>query len=160
MQTTTRTYTKTDIRRVFENFQADLEMLAYRTQAMDFSNACDYAHDIRLMAEADCLSNIHIQLYDEHGIKIKAHEYNIKEDISWESQRPGANKWPCKPNGELCVLISYSDPNKANVLKQSGKLKISWSPSDLSTNYSNMRSDTDRYYSSNGYGLERNSYTI
>ena len=35
MSTMTQTHTRTDIRKVFENFQADLQMLAARTQAME-----------------------------------------------------------------------------------------------------------------------------
>ena len=36
MSTITQTYTKIDIRKTFEQFQADLQMLAVRTQAMEY----------------------------------------------------------------------------------------------------------------------------
>ena len=58
MSTFTQTYTKTDIRRAFENFQADLLMLALRTQAMERGRANECADDIRLMAEEKCLEYI------------------------------------------------------------------------------------------------------
>ena len=62
MSTLTQTYTKIDIRRVFENFQADLRMLALRTQAMELDHAKDCAEDIILMAQEQCLKYVHIQL--------------------------------------------------------------------------------------------------
>ena len=50
MQTITKTYTVTDIRIAFENFRADLQMLALRTQAMELDHARKCADDICLMA--------------------------------------------------------------------------------------------------------------
>ena len=56
MNTFTLTYTKTDIRRAFENFKADLLMLAVRTQAMEINaRYINYADDIILMAQEKCL---------------------------------------------------------------------------------------------------------
>ena len=160
MSTTTQTYTQTDIRKVFECFDADLMMLAYRTQAMTPSDAQDYIHDIKIMARKECLEKIHIQLLDGSQKLIKAHEYHVEKNISWDSQRPGENRWPCSPNGTLCVVIVCSDQNKMERLKKSEELRISWGPADLSTDYSNMNSDTGRMYASNSYGLRRKSFTI
>ena len=67
MSTMTQTYTRTDIRKVFENFQADLQMLAVRTQAMELDHARECAHDVCLMAQEECLKYVHIQLYDSAG---------------------------------------------------------------------------------------------
>ena len=158
MSTLTQTYTKIDIRRVFENFQADLRMLALRTQAMELDHAKDCAEDIILMAQEQCLKYVHIQLRDSREKLVRVHRYSVKEGVLSESQRPGGNRWPCLPDGTLRVILIYSDRSKVNQLKKSGKLKINWSPSDLSTDYSRMRSDDNRLYSSNSYGLRRDTF--
>lgn len=158
MSTITQTYTRTDIRKVFENFQADLQMLAVRTQAMELDLAQKFAYDICLMAIEKCLRYVHIQLYDSYGSLVKVHRYSVEEDILSDSQRPGANRWPCLPDGELHVIVEYSDTQKSEKLKKSGKLKIAWGPSSLSTDYSGMHSDGGRLYSSNGYGLRRETF--
>ena len=158
MQTITKTYTRTDIRNVFENFQTDLQMLALRTQAMELDHARKCADDVCLMAREHSLKNVHVQLYDFCGNLVRVHRYSVEKDISLNSQRPGGNRWPCLPNGTLCVLIEYSDTQKFEELKGSGQLKINWGPSDLSTNYFGMRNDGARLYSSNSYGLRRDTF--
>lgn len=158
MGTVTQTYTITDIRKVFENFQADLEMLALRTQAMELGHAQKCAYDVFLMAQERCLKYVHIQLRDFNGRLVKAHRYSVEEGISSNSQRPGGNRWPCLPGGSLNVIVKYSDKQKAEQLKKSGKLLLCWSPSGLSTNYYGMRRDGDRSYSSNSYGLRRDTF--
>lgn len=158
MSTITQTYTITDIRRVFENFQADLEMLALRTQAMTLDHAQKCAYDICLMALAQCLTYVHVQLRDSYGNLVRVHRYSVKKDILSVSHRPGENRWPCLPDGTLSVIIEFSDEHKLERLKRSGQLKINWGPSYWSTNYSGMRSDGTRLYSSNSYGLRRDTF--
>ena len=158
MGTITQTYTITNIRKVFENFRADLEMLAVRTQAMTLDHAQKCADDICLMAQEHCLKNVHVQLYDFYGNLVRVHRYSVEKDISSDSQRPGGNRWPCLPNGTLCVLIEDFDTQKLEELKRSGQLKINWGHSYWSTNYSGMRNDGARLYSSNSYGLRRDTF--
>lgn len=160
MNTITRTYTRTDIRRVFENFRADLHMLAVRTQAMESNQADRCAYDVCVMAQEECLRCVHVQLYDAAGNLIKVHRYSVKKDILSDAQRPGGNRWPCLPSGTLCVIVEYSDRHKAEQLKVSGKLVLPWSPSSLSTDYSGMRNDAGRLYSSNTYGLRRDTFAV
>ena len=125
MGTYTQTYTKTDIRRAFENFQADLLMLALRTQAMEVARVDEYAHDILLMAQNKCLKSVHIQLCDRSGKLVKVHKYSVKENLLSDSQRPGENKWPCLPDGKLHVIIVLSDDLKWETLTESGQFQIS-----------------------------------
>ena len=159
MNTVTQTYTRTDIRDVFESFQADLQMLAVRTEAMELDRAQNYAYDVCLMAQEECLSRVHIQLYDSSENLIKVHRYSVEGGILSDSQRPGGNRWPYLPNGSLCVIVEYSDNQKIEKLKKSGKLKLHWSPSSLSISYSGMRNDGgERLYSSNSYGLRRDTF--
>ncbi len=158
MNTLTQTSTRTDTRKVFEKFEADLRMLAVRTQAMSLDYAQQLGHDVALMAEVKCLRYIHVQLRDYYGNLVRVHRYTVQEDISSDSQRPGGNRWPCLPGGTLGVLIDCSDNQKLEALKRSGRLKINWGPSYWSTNYSGMRSDGARFYSSNSYGLRRDTF--
>jgi len=158
MSTVTQTYTKIDIQKVFANFDADLQMLAIRTQAMDLHHAQNCAHDVTLLAQEECLECVHIQLRDCNGRLVRAHRYSIKAGTLQDTQRPGANKWPCLPNGTLRLIISYSDAKKADQIERSGRLKISWGPTRLSTDYSDMKSDVGKFYSSNSYGLQRESF--
>lgn len=158
MSTITQTFTRTDVRRVFENFQADLRMLAVRTQAMESDHAKNCGDDVCLMAQEDCLSRVHVQLYDSSGNLVKVHRYSVEDVVSSGSSRPGGNRWPCLPNGTLCVIVDLSDNGKLEQLKMLGELKLSWSASSLSTDYSNMQKDGARLYSSNSYGLQRDTF--
>lgn len=158
MSTMTQTYTRIDVRKVIEMLQADLEMLAVRTQAMELDHAYNCAYDITLMAQEECLEYVDIQLLDSQKNLVRAHRYTMKRNISSESQRPGENRWPRLPDGTLRVILTYSDVNKVEELKRSGKLKVNWSPTDLSTDYSRMRNAGNRLYSSNSYGLRRDTF--
>lgn len=157
MTTITHTHTRTDIRIVFEQFQTDLQMLAVRTHAMELNHAVNCANDVYLMALENCLKEVHIQLLDRYGNLVRAHQYSIVRG-KLSNSRPGGNVWPCLPNGILCVVVKYSDIYKGENLEKSGKLNLDWRPSSLSTNYYGMRKDSDRYYSSNGYGLRRDTF--
>ena len=158
MNTLTQTFTRIDTRKVFEKFEADLRMLAVRTQAMSLDHAQQLAHDVALMGEVKCLRYIHVQLRDYYGTLVRVHRYTVQEDILSDSQRPGGNRWPCMPGGTLCVIIDCSDNQKLEALKRSGQLKTNWGPSYWSTNYSGMRNEGARLYSSNSYGLWRDTF--
>ena len=158
MYTGTQTYTITDVRKAFEMFSADLSMLAYRTQAMDPIIANDIAADVCTMAQANCLTSVHVQLRDASGNLVRAHHYAIEEGILSDSQRPGENRWPRMPDGIFSVLVTPLDNAKLDNLKQIGKLKLDWTSSNLSTDYSGMQSHGHRLYSSNSYGLQRRTY--
>ena len=158
MITTTRTYTMTDIRIAFEMFAADLNMLALRTQAMEPKRATECAADVCLMAQEDCLTTVHIQLLDASDKLVRAHRYSVDQGIWSDSQRPGENKWPRLPDGLLTVIVNPSDTTKLDRLKTSGRLRLQWTNSRLSTDYSRMRNDGSRLYSSNTYGLRRSSF--
>ena len=158
MNTLTRTSTQTDIRKVFEKIEAELRMIAIRTQAMSLDYAQQFAHDIFLMARVGCLSSFHVQLRDYFGNLVRVHRYSVQEVISSALQRPGGNRWPCLPGGTLNVLVEPPDDFRLERLKKSGKLKLVWSPSTMSTDYSGMRSEGERLYSSNSYGLRRATF--
>ena len=156
----TNTCTKTDIRKVWEYFKADVLMLARRTHALDLQMASDICNDIRLMAYKNCLKEVHIQLYDRHGRRVRAHKYRIQSNVNWEAQRPSENRWPRLPDGTMRFIVSPSDRPKLEQLKASGSLQLTWRRSSLDTTYLDMRNTGDRKYASNSYGWERLSYSI
>ena len=159
MSTVTRTHTRTDVRVAFEMFAADLQMLALRTQAMTLEFAKDCAGDICLMAQAECLTHVHIQLRDSSDRLVRVHRYTVEQGVLSKSQRPGENRWPCLPSGTLIVVVKYSNNIKMEQLKNSGNLKLIWGASSLSTDYSGMKNQGNRLYSSSGYGLRRDTFT-
>ncbi len=154
----TSTYTKTNVRKVFECFFADLEMLVLRTHAMDREELPKYRDDIYLMADEGCLSEIHLQLLDASEILVRANEYSVHKGTNQESSRPGGNNWPCLPGGRLEVIIKLSDSQVYDRLVNTEKFKINWGPSSLCTNYSTMSCTERRQYVSAGYSLQRSSY--
>jgi len=157
--TRTRTYTKTDIQKVFECFDADLHMLAMNTGRMSSSHADEVVHDVLLLAEADCLSEVHIQLSDAYGKRLKSHKYSVQKNTVRSSDRPGANQWPRVHGSRLNVILVYSDASKAQQIKRSGNLMLPWSASSASTTYSDMSPSGEKQFSSNGYGLQRTSFS-
>lgn len=152
MSTATYTFTRTDIRKVGEMFAADLQMLALRTQAMDLAHAQNCAHDVCLMLREQCLNRVDIQLRDSYGNLVRVHRYSVREGIMDDSQRPGENRWPRLPNGALRVVVWYSHK------KTLENLKLEWGYSFLSTDYSRMKHNSARIYSSNGYGMQRDTF--
>ncbi len=158
MNTLTQTYTKTDVRRVFEHFEADLRMLALRTQAMAIEEVNDYAHDILIMAQNKWLKYVHVQLHDCYGNRIKVHRYSVREHSLSNSQRPGANRWPKLPNGRLHIIVEFSSIQEEERIFQNQNFKINWGPSSSSTNYYGMQHESHRTYVSNSYGLQRETF--
>ena len=158
MNTYTRTYTRTDIQKVFERFNADLLMLAYRTQAMEIDLSSKICADILQMAYEECIERIDIQLLDIRGNLLRAHKYTIQRNRILNTHRPGGNNWPCLPSGSLDVIVFWSDLQRARKLKESGKLNLNWGPSNRLIEYNWMIKDNSRQYTSQNYGLERDSF--
>jgi len=159
MNTYTTTYTTTDIRRVFENFAADLRMLVLRTGDKSFAWADNVAHDITLLAICGYVKELHIQCL-QFGAVTNAHKYTIEMEIDWDNQRPGGNNWPRE--SELRILWSSSgewgaltDSEKASI---ENRLRMRWGLANFSTDYSHLREVGERSYSSNAYGLKRQTY--
>ena len=157
MQTGTATHTKIDIRRVVECFHADLSMLVARTRTMTQQWADKVAHDIRIMSEHECVAVVHVQLFNTCGHLVAAHKYDVLGVGHWDQNRPGTNNWPSEPGGKLVVIVYYKE-GKADTVSQL-PLRCFWGPSHESTNYSGMRSESGRQYSSGGYGWNRSSFT-
>lgn len=155
MATYTRTYTKTDVRRVFENCMADIRMIAWRTQAIEESEAKEILSDVQIMAEEECLKKVHVQLLGGNGCIVEAHVYT-STDGGGTSERPGENRWPRLPRGEIKILVEIeSDERWAKAIK---RMKNKWGPSNYSLDYSSLKETGVRTFSYGGYGLTRVSY--
>ena len=160
MSTHTQTYTVVDVRKVFENFHADLRMLAVNTGGMSLQSVEQYAEDVTLFAIEDCVRVVHIQQVNAAGTVINASKYSVQTDATWDSDRPGSNQWP-RDGGVLRVIIqgSNADMLKIEQLQSERRLNINWVSGTASTNYSHMHGGEGRLYSSSGYGLKRESFS-
>ena len=154
-QTITRTYTKTDVKRVFESCVADIRMIAWRTGAIGESDAMETMQDVQIMAEEGCLRTVHVQLCDQTGRVIKAHLYTATDGAA-TTDRPGGNKWPRMPYGEVRIIVTI-DQN-ADWEKAAKRLRKNWGPSQHSLNYTALAQGGTRTFSHGGYGLTRLSY--
>lgn len=155
VQTITKTYTKIDVRRVFESCMADIRMIAWRTEAIEESAAMETMQDVQIMAEEGCLRAVHVQLCDQSGRVIRAHLYTATDGAA-TSERPGGNKWPRTPHGEVRIIVTI-DQN-AGWDKATKRLRRSWGPSQYSLDYAALTQGGMRTFSHGGYGLTRLSY--
>ena len=151
----TRTYTRTDVRRVFENCIADIRMIAWRTQAIEETEARDVLDDVQIMAEEGCLTKVHIQLCNASGGIVKVHVYTAT-DGGGTNERLGGNQWPRIPTGKVRVIVEVEEGERWNKAKM--RMKKNWGPSTYSTDYSGLTTAGTRTFSHGGYGLTRVSY--
>lgn len=154
-QTATKTYTKVDIKRVFENCMADIRMIAWRTAAIEEEMAQEILEDVQIMAEEGCLKAIHVQLCDSAGDIIRAHRYTATDGTT-ASERPGGNQWPRLPGGEVRIFVTVDLSQKWERAKK--RLNKNWGTSSYSTDYSGLTQKGTRTFSHGGYGLTRHSY--
>lgn len=153
--TQTRTYTRTDVKRVFESCMADIRMIAWRTQAIEEGKATALLADVQIMAEENCLKKVHVQLRDANGAIVKAHVYTAT-DGGGTSERPGGNQWPREPTGEVRIIVEV-EPD-ARWEKAQERMTESWGASNYSTDYGSLHAAGVRTFSYGGYGLTRVSY--
>lgn len=151
----TKTYTKTDVRRVFENCIADIRMIAWRTQAIEETEARDVLDDVQIMAEEGCLKKVHVQLCNASGGIVKAHVYTAT-DGGGTNERPGGNQWPRLPTGDIRIFVEVEKDERWD--RAGKRMKKKWGPSTYSTDYSGLVTAGTRTFSHGGYGLTRVSY--
>jgi len=160
--TTTVTFTVIDIRKTFENFEADLRMIARRTNMWTQDYVSEIAHDIIKLAEAKYLNYIDITLVDAYNQPIRAVRYNISLDgRSMKGVRAGGNNWTAVPNSKLRAIIFYNSDwhnltdTEKNNFQQQNHFKINWTSSSIDTTYSHLNSNSARTYASKGYELNK-----
>src|SRR2546430_66051 len=98
-----------------------------------------YAADVKAMAQRGYLIEANILLKDSVGNVIRASKYEVSTDAtSLTASRPGNNRWPATPGGELTVVVRYSqkwrDLTDSQRAAFSATLNTSWvsSSTDLS----------------------------
>lgn len=153
----TFTFTASDIRRVFDQFAADYDMASQSTGLLKAIYVDSVIHDVKVMAERECIDCVDIVLLDSRGETIRAQKYQVSTDATlWASERPGNSMWPRTPDGKLQVIVNPTSKKWAELAPE---LKLPWSSTNIDTAYPRLSGTVDRHYSSNSYGLKRTTYT-
>ena len=162
-ESVTQTYTIADIGRVIDCFTADLDMTSQSTGLLSRDLVKQYAADVKAMAQAGYLVEANIVLKDSAGNIIRAAKYEVSTDAaSLSASRPGNNRWPATPGGELSIVLQNSskwqnltDAQRAAFDKTIG---TSWIPSNTDISFPGLTRYTDRNYVSNGWGVKKTVY--
>ena len=164
--TITPTFTKIDIRKTFENFEADLRMIILRTGKWSEAYLEKVCHDIYLFAEYGMLVSVDITLLDENEKPLRAAKFTVNENGTVVSgSRPGGNNdWPNIDNTALQVIVKntkkYDDmteEEKITFCKEAG-FKNNWTPTNINTSYTHLSKTGAQLYGSNNYELKKDDY--
>ncbi len=163
--TYTTTYTVVDIRKAFESFEADLRMIARRTEKWTGDFVDKVFYDVVKLAEAKYLSKASIILQDATGKPIRAAQYTVNENGTGISgERAGGNDWTNIPNTNLEVILQYTAAWHALTEQQqqafgaANGFKINWTPSNIDTSFSHLTKQSAQTYSSNGYEISKANF--
>jgi len=166
-QTNTNTYTVVDIRKTFENCEADIRTIARRTGKWSTDYVDNIMHDVIKLAENKYLNTVDIALIRDSDDKIlRASKFKINEDgNSNDSDRAGRNNdWENIDNTHLTVILSYSqkwhrltDEQKKD-FQNNNNFKVSWSSTSIDNSFPHLSSSNAQLYSSKGYELQKTNY--
>jgi hypothetical protein len=162
-ESVTQTYTIADIGKVIDCFAADLDMTSQSTGLLSRDLVKQYAMDVKAMAQRGYLVEANIVLTDSAGNIIRAAKYEVSTDAaSLSASRPGNNRWPATPGGELSIVLQNSqrwhdltDSQRAAFDKTLG---TSWIPSNTDISFPGLTRYADRNYVSNGWGVKKSVY--
>ncbi|CAM3715353.1 hypothetical protein MUGA111182_04855 [Mucilaginibacter galii] len=163
--TNTKTYTVIDIRKTFEGFEADLRMIARRTDKWTMEYAERLIHDVLKLAESKYLKKVSITLLNSSDVVIRAVKYTINEEGKAQSgERPGSNDWNNIVGTRLSMVLEYqtawgqltADQQAAYMLVND--FKIGWSASSIDTSFRHLVNQSAQLYGSNGYELKKENY--
>jgi hypothetical protein len=163
--TGTGTYTKIDIRKTFEGFDADVRMIARRTGKWSTDDAEKRIHDIIKLAEEEYLESVCIVLKGYSGNIIQATKFVVNNaGTAMNAERAGANDWSDIPNTSLSTVLSYTAKWHALTSAQQEKFasdnsfKINWTSTSIDTSFSHLTKSTAQLYASKGYELQKQNY--
>jgi hypothetical protein len=159
----TQTYSVADIAKVIDCIAADLDMNSQSTGLLTRDLVKQYSADVKAMAQKGYLLEANIVLQDSSGEVIRAAKYEVSTDASFlTAQRPGNNRWPRTPSGQLNIVVQYSQkwhgltgPQKAAF---SQTLSTEWSTSSTDLSFPSLTRSADRNYVSNGWGVTKSVY--
>jgi hypothetical protein len=162
-ETQTVTYTIADIAKVIDCFAADFDMTSQSTGLLTHDLVKRYAADVKAMAQKGYLLEANIVLQDSVGNVIRAAKYEVSTDASTlTAQRPGHNRWPRTPSGQLNIVVQYSqkwhgltDGQRAAF---SQTLSTGWTTSSTDLSFPSLTRSADRNYVSNGWGISKSVY--
>lgn len=166
-QTNTNTYTVVDIRKTFENCEADIRTIARRTGKWSTNYVDDLLHDIIKLAENYYLNTVDIALLRNSDNKVlRASKFEINEDgNSTDSDRSGRNNdWQNIDNTYLTVILSYSSKwhsltsQQKRDFQNNNNFKVSWSSTSIDNSFPHLSSSNAQLYSSKGYELQKTNY--
>jgi hypothetical protein len=162
--TYTYTYNRQDIRRVHASFEADYRIVAEWTELHSPGYVDRIAAQIKALAEAEYLREVHLQLQTRNGAIRQAAVYRVSTNASsWSADRPGDLYWESF-DGDLLVLVVYFSEkwDQLDTVQQDEFSKAhldGWGTSDFDGNYGSLSRSVDRHYTSRAYGLERTRYS-
>jgi hypothetical protein len=159
----TQTYTIADIGKVIDCFAADFDMTSQSTGLLTRERVKQYATDVKTMAQRGYLLEANIVLKDSAGNVIRAAKYEVNTNAaSLTASRPGNNRWPATPGGELSVVVrnsqKWSDLTDSQRAAFYQTLSTSWVSSSTDLSFPALTRYADRNYVSNGWGVTKNIY--
>ncbi len=154
------TYTHTDISTVMRRFTADIVMIAQSTGAITEQTARDCAHDAEELAKKGYLEKVDVTLL-EGGVEIRATQYTVNSSSGGLTMsRPGGVRWPRINSPYLRIILTYTSAFDEAAEEAMNKiLKFNWSPTVDDTNHSSLKSNGNRDYAKNGWGMQRQDFT-
>ncbi|MHB1953185.1 MAG: HORMA-1 domain-containing protein [Sulfobacillus sp.] len=162
-ETLTQSYTIADIAKVIDCFAADLDMTQQSTGLLSRDLVKKYAADVKAMAQGGYLMEVNIVLKDSAGSVIRAAKYEVATNAETLTEsRPGNNRWPATPKGDLTVVVRNSLKWRGLTDSQrqvfNGNLSTSWSASSTDLSFPALTHSTDRSYVSNGWGVTKSVF--
>jgi hypothetical protein len=165
-RTNTNTYTIVDIRKTFENCEADIRTIARRTGKWSLDYVDNIIHDILKLAENGYLVEVSIALKDANNTVKRATKFSINESgNSNNSDRPGQNNdWENIANTHLTIYLSYSNKWDALTVQQkkdfqtNNYFRIGWTSTSDDTSFSHLNSGNAQLYANKGYELQKTNY--
>jgi hypothetical protein len=162
-ETLTQSYTIADIAKVIDCFGADLDMTSQSTGLLSRDLVKKYAADVKAMAQNGYLMEVNIVLKDSAGSVIRAAKYEVATNAATlTASRPGNNRWPATPNGDLTVVVRNSpkwrDLTDSQRQVFNGNLSTSWSASSTDLSFPALTHSADRSYVSNGWGVTKSVF--
>jgi hypothetical protein len=159
----TQTYTIADIGKVIDCFAADLDMTSQSSGLLNRDLVKQYSADVKAMAQRGYLLEANIVLKDSAGNVIRAAKYEVNTDAaSLTASRPGNNRWPATPGGELTVVVRNSqkwrDLTDAQRAAFNETISTSWVSSSTDLSFPALTCQADRNYVSNGWGVTKSVY--
>ncbi len=159
-ETQTETYSVVDVEIVIRRVTADLVMIANSTGAWAEDFARKVGHDVELLAKKGYLKWVDVTLFS-YGVEQRATRFEVNTAAGGLSMsRPGGVLWPRVSNPDLRVVFGHtSDFTPMAEAMLADKLALSWTATSTDTSHSSLRSNTERDYASNAFGVQRKDFT-